>query len=115
MLKLVFYVEDSETKKVIVEKSQILIEFTESELQDMDNADAGDLAKANALIGECFANQANWGRSKYLREKFATVGIIVGKFLDRSLSPRFGAKHIELLDKANTKLTKLEEQESRSS
>ena len=97
-LKLVFYVEDSKTKEIVVEKSQVILEIKEEELVRADEIDATKLSAANALIGEGYANQSMNGRSKFVREIFQAAGVCVAKFLDRSLSPRFGCRHIEMLD-----------------
>jgi hypothetical protein len=102
MLKFVFRVEDSETKEVLIPDAQIILaDLEEEKLKAKDEADAEDLAKENEMLGggEHFASQASHGRSKYVREKFQATGIIIYKYLDRSLSPRFGCKHIALLDK----------------
>jgi hypothetical protein len=112
MLKFVFRVEEVEhhgqeirTKEVVIPEVQILLsDLEEEKLQKLDDADAEDLAKENALLGgEHYASQASHGRSKYLREKFEATGIIISKYLDRQLSPRLGAKHIALLDKVKVK------------
>jgi hypothetical protein len=53
-------------KRFVVEQKQLSIDITEAYLAEMDAADAAELAKANEMIGEHFANLSDHGRGKDL-------------------------------------------------
>lgn len=88
-LKIVFHVEDPDTKAMLVEPQQVAIELTEDELRAADEKDAADLKKANDMIGDCFANRTSYGRGKIIRELFNATGIVIGKYLENRLAEYF--------------------------
>jgi hypothetical protein len=101
--KLVFYIEDAETKEIIGEKKQMFVDLAEDQLKRADDVDAEKLKKVNDLIGDCFANRVAHGRGKYIREICTAAGTLVGKSIERLLAKRCGSNHIEMLDAAAEK------------
>jgi hypothetical protein len=83
-LKLVFYVEDWDTKEILVEKSQQRIELNDHAIADASlvpglEARLGAASKANMEWLHLFTDIEN--RKKPLKEMFEAAGIVIGRFL----------------------------------
>jgi hypothetical protein len=96
-LKLVFWIEDDETKKIIGEKRQKPIPIPdESEMVRVDIGSISEIKRLDELVPQCAdIHRATHGRNLMLHEIFMSVGITIGRILEHDLAEKFGGDRLK--------------------